>query len=101
MSEKKMPGINGVLSHLLTPVEPLKPSPSSPAKRKSKPKNAHARLGRPLAGHASPPADRDKLTVRISKEIIADYRDRSWDVRCSLSSLVETALSEYRRKLRR
>lgn len=101
MTGKKMPGINGVLSHLLTSVEPVKQEPRAPTARAAKSKNAHARLGRPLNGHTSPPADRDKLTVRISREIIADYRDRSWDARCSLSSLVETALSEYRRCLRK
>jgi hypothetical protein len=124
MNSKRLAGIDDVLSHLIsTPTEgPSKHSkstygegesvPSKPSNPKRKdartektPKKTHeidnsqhiqkARLGRPPAAKNAPHAPKEKLTVRIPRELAAEYRDWSWEARCSLSSLVERAMLEY------
>ncbi len=35
-------------------------------------------------------------TLRIARDLIAEYRDWSWEARCQLSELVERALATYR-----
>jgi hypothetical protein len=54
-----------------------------------------ARRGRP-SGKAVAAVPREKVTVRIAAELIATYRDWSWEARAQLSHLVEQALTEYR-----
>jgi uncharacterized protein (DUF4415 family) len=54
-----------------------------------------ARRGRP-AGKAVAAVPREKVTVRIATDLIATYRDWSWEARAQLSHLVEQALTEYR-----
>lgn len=96
-------GVNGVLQTLLT--EPGKCAKEREPFRKrrksassgSPPKKA--RLGRPPQTLASD-TDRQKVTVRIQPDLIDAYRDQSWEARCSLSHLVERAMSEYRRQFR-
>lgn len=53
-----------------------------------------ARRGRP-SGKAATAASKEKVTVRISTDLIAAYRDWSWDARSQLSHLVERALTEF------
>jgi uncharacterized protein (DUF4415 family) len=101
-------GVHGVLQTLLT--EPVE-SGSEDAKnrqrssrKKAKPATSSrpatkARLGRPPQSSASS-TGRQKVTVRIRPDLIDAYRDQSWDARCSLSRLVEKAMSEYLRQSR-
>jgi hypothetical protein len=39
---------------------------------------------------------KQKVTFRVSSDLIAEYRDWSWEARCQLSHLVERALADYR-----
>lgn len=97
MTRKPLSGIDGVLGNLLS---------TPPATVTLRPANDNfdhvqgARLGRPLGTQANTNTSREKVTVRIAKKLIAEYRDQSWEARCSLSRLVEKALSEYRRQFR-
>ena len=56
--------------------------------------HAEARRGRPPASSASV-STKQKVTIRIRSELIDTYRDWSWEVRSSLSQLIERALVEY------
>ena len=58
-----------------------------------------ARRGRPT-GKRTSASPREKVTLRISRHLVADYRDWSWDARCNFSHLVERALDEYRHRHR-
>jgi hypothetical protein len=58
-----------------------------------------ARRGRPQ-GKAAAAAPREKVTVRIATELIANYRDWSWQARSQLSHLVEQALRDYQERNR-
>lgn len=58
-----------------------------------------ARRGRPV-GKRTSALPREKVTLRISRHLVADYRDWSWDARCNFSHLVERALAEYRHRHR-
>jgi uncharacterized protein (DUF4415 family) len=53
-----------------------------------------ARRGRP-SGKAVATASKEKVTVRIATDVIAAYRDWSWEARSQLSHLVEQALTDY------
>ena len=57
---------------------------------------AGSRRGRPLGKAASSGVPKEKVTLRLTTDLIATYRDWSWDARCQLSHLVEQALAEYR-----
>ena len=111
MTGKRIQGIDTVLSHLVsgraeeTDKEPAslrrnapRPESSSAAGRPTVGNGRRARLGRPLGRHAEPQAAREKITVRIPSNLVAEYRDWSWDARSSLSGLVEKAMVEYRRR---
>jgi uncharacterized protein (DUF4415 family) len=127
MNSKRLAGIDDVLSHLIsTPTEGSskhststsgegESAPSKPGNRKQKDartektsKKTHeidnsqhiqnARLGRPPAAKSTPQAPKEKLTVRIPRDLAAEYRDWSWEGRCSLSSLVERAMLEYHKR---
>ena len=54
-----------------------------------------ARRGCPLGRRANEHSPREKVTLRIPGSLIAEYRDRSWIARCSLSGLVERAMIDY------
>jgi hypothetical protein len=54
-----------------------------------------ARRGRPPGPRPEASIRREKVTVWLRAELIAQYRDWSWECRCQLSSLVEIALEEY------
>jgi len=58
-----------------------------------------ARRGRP-PGKATVHVPREKFTVRIATEVIATYRDWSWQARSQLSHLVEQALKDYQERNR-
>ena len=42
--------------------------------------------------------DKEKVTLRLSSELMAVYRDWSWDERCQLSDLVERALVQFSKR---
>ena len=91
-------GVNGVLQTLLT--QPAKSANEREWPRKgmktvsSNRPATKARVGRPPQSSVSAEA-RQKVTVRLRRDLIEGYRDWSWDARTSLSSLVETALADY------
>ena len=58
-----------------------------------------ARRGRP-SGKAVAAAPKEKVTVRIATDLIATYRDWSWEARSQLSHLVEQALTDYKARHR-
>ncbi len=58
-----------------------------------------ARRGRP-PGKAVTVVPKEKLTVRIATELVATYRDWSWQARSQLSHLVEQALKDYQERNR-
>ena len=54
-----------------------------------------ARLGRPPGRAAGTSRPKEKVTLRLDAELVADYRDWSWDQRCQLGELVEQALRAF------
>jgi uncharacterized protein (DUF4415 family) len=107
---KQAGGIRGVLDGILSQ-EKLQPSPfpaSATAIAQLPAAVGHAadnsdlsgpvgsRRGRPLGKAASPGVPKEKVTLRLTTDLIATYRDWSWEARCQLSYLVEQALAEYR-----
>lgn len=116
MTRKPLSGIDGVLGNLLSDparnagmaCEATGPThgPSKPAMVTLRPADDNsglsqgARVGRPPGTQANTSTSREKVTVRIATRLIAEYRDQSWEARCSLSRLVERAMSEYRRQFR-
>ena len=73
-----------------------KPQTRTHQRKGSQPNEIHAeaRRGRPPASPASA-STKQKVTIRIRSELIDTYRDWSWEVRSSLSQLIERALVEY------
>jgi len=114
MNGKSLRGIDGVLGDLLSPpprnvdganetsqqTEP--PFPSAPVSRRVTVSDSSclrgARRGRPLGRQRGVRCPREKVTLRISSTLASEYRDWSWEARCSLSALVEKALVEYSRR---
>lgn len=107
-------GIDGILSNILSPAAGQCPPRARIAREEAKaalpmpevppgkklPATDHtgARRGR-LVGRSTPRRPpREKVTLRIGTNLIAEYRDWSWDARCNLSSLVEQALADYHRR---
>ena len=115
MKVKRIAGIDRVLDQVLTPpkcygqptdenaahgTKATSPIPSvSFAGERCVLGRVKARRGRP-AGKRTSASPREKVTLRISRHLVADYRDWSWDARCNLSHLVEQALAEYRHRHR-
>lgn len=62
-----------------------------------------AKRGRPFGKPRSsgPREARTKVTFWIAQALIDEYRDWSWEARCSLSELVHQAMHDYRRRFRR
>lgn len=120
---QKLKGVGGVLSGLISP-EPDPAAPPEPAAKsataapavetaktesieqpaaaapadKPRPKpqaRTQARRGRPPGRRAGEAADKEKVTLRLSRELMDEYRDWSWEERCQLGELVERALVQY------
>lgn len=107
---KQLAGIRGVLGTYVTAAESPgseaeQPSPKPrrepatstgatpvPSRRSKRP----ARLGRPPGKANDQMRPKEKTTLRIDAELMAEYRDWSWDQRCQLGELVERALADYR-----
>ena len=109
MASKTIGGISGVLGDLIsvppTLAAPTKCEQSPPDDRKTGiagiqnlspvPSPPRARLGRPPGSSPQPVGPKEKVTLRVPCELIAEYRDWSWEVRCQLGELVERALLAY------
>ena len=114
MASKTISGISGVLEELISPAPPPTESSqfsqlpigrqeakSAGTAQPTPPRPRRARLGRPpgkTTRHRGPKA---KVTLRIPSNLIAEYRDWSWEARCQLSELVERALAAYGESRRR
>ena len=110
---KSFRGIDGVLNNLISsPVQKgsrlSEESPDIKTRHRAPSSAEHqqaarpeqtggARRGRPTGRTAKTNCPREKATFRISADLLTDYRDWSWESRCSLSALVEKAMAEYRR----
>jgi hypothetical protein len=106
---KQAGGILGVLDGLLSQ-EKRQPSPlpasataiaqfpvvvGQAADNRDLSRPAGSRRGRPLGKAASPAMPKEKVTLWLTADLIAVYRDWSWEARCQLSHLVEQALVNY------
>ena len=112
MNSKRIEGIDNVLGHLLSPPKEVSVQQQSTRKEplqvrrislssSQRDKSSNARLGRPLGKQVKRESPAEKVTVRISKALIDQYRDWSWEARCSLSGLVERAMIEHQRRSNR
>ena len=114
MASKTIGGISGVLEELISPAPPATESSqfsqlpigrqeakSAGTAQPTLPRSRRARLGRPPGKTTGHPGPKEKVTLRIPSNLIAEYRDWSWEVRCQLSELVERALAAYRESRRR
>ncbi len=110
MTRQPLPGIDGVLSNLLSTgrahsesIASNEPTPAdhpraSATAESGLSRTTGARRGRPLGPHCREAGPKEKVTFRISCELATEYRNWSWEARCSLSTLVERALGEYYRR---
>ena len=58
-----------------------------------------AKRGRPpSSSRAAEPVEREKVTLRLRADLVALYRDWSWDERCQFSDLVDRAMADYSRR---
>lgn len=109
MSSPHIRGIGGFLDHILTSNgprvnhsrqgnhradEPLAEHLSLPSNTGPSPR---VRRGRP-PGKPAASARKEKVTVWIPSNLIAAYRDWTWDARCQLSTLVQQAMEDYRNR---
>jgi uncharacterized protein (DUF4415 family) len=125
MAHKQLKGVGGVLGNLISPESPAEASPEpatkpaptalppetptadsldqpAPAAASEKPRQKSqgriaARRGRPPGQRAGEAADKEKVTLRLNKELMDDYREWSWEERCQLGELVERAMLQYRK----
>jgi hypothetical protein len=120
---QRLKGVGGVLGGLITPdaaeapampelpteleQEAIPESKETPAKREKSTRPATsspargARRGRPPGQKTGEGAEKEKITLRISKALADEYRDWSWEERCQLGELVERAMSQYRKNRRK
>ena len=108
MTRQRLSGIDGILDSLLS----AGPPPFSRNADEKPESTTHgstldgsdsvltrekgARRGRPPGPRPRDPTQKEKVTFRISCDLIAEYRDWSWEARCQLSELVERALDSFR-----
>lgn len=103
-------GIGGILDQILTSPEPRATSqrgasalaPAAPEQHLTPAGSdvaqltCAARRGRPPGKPNPSELPKVKVTLWISAELAAFYRDWSWETRCHLSPLVERAMQDYR-----
>jgi len=112
MSKQTIGGIHNVLDGLLSPNH--QPD-ESPKLKIAKPAEKHhakitepdavqilsnatgARRGRPLGKYSISSTPKQKVTLLLTTNLIAAYRDWSWDARCPLSALVQQAMEDYQK----
>ena len=97
------------------PVRIQKPKPTpvkakpSPKKKTSEPKTSKtvrqaqsapikARQGRPPGVKPKTGPVREKVTIYVSKDLMNEFRERSWDERKNIGVLVESALIDYKER---
>jgi uncharacterized protein (DUF4415 family) len=122
---QKLKGVGGVLGSLISPPDSTatpdpaaRPAPEASADeaadagtverpappaeggkpRQNAPARTQARRGRPPGRRAGEAADKEKVTLRLGKELMDEYREWSWEERCQLGELVERALNQYRKQ---
>jgi len=88
-----------LISASATPAASPRPEQRSPKGRQADPVDVRepqaitgaqrARVGRPLARSLRRAGRKEKVTFRINSDLIAQYRDWSWEARCQLGELVE------------
>ena len=101
---KPLDGIQGILGNYVTASPPpVASEPTAKQTQPTKPKRSErprARLGRPPGRPTQSTPAKEKATLRIDIELMAEYREWSWDARCQLGELVERALADYHRRNR-
>jgi hypothetical protein len=113
MARKTISGISGVLEELISPTTASTTSATRDHRQPATfsrdtgsaggPESSRnqgcrcARLGRPPGSQRLSSSPKQKVTLRVSSNLITDYRDWSWEARCQLSDLVEQALLAYQR----
>ena len=123
---QKLRGVGGVLGNLISPepataelppamvrtadslpaAEPERPEqadaaepPAEPGNNRPKPTaRIAARRGRPPGQKPGVAADKEKVTLRLNKDLMDDYREWSWEERCQLGELVERAMIQHRKQ---
>jgi hypothetical protein len=115
MATKPIGGITGVLGDLISPArthsaEPRverpaslcdQTAPASVGGSSASQSRRPARVGRASKSSPEQTAPKEKVTLRVNSDLIAEYRDWSWEARCQLGELVERALTTYRDHQRR
>ena len=115
MAKTQVSGISGVLGELISkepaakesgpqdepPATTQEPQPTRTPKTSTACHAHRARLGRPPGRSIRHTGQKEKVTLRIPSDLIAEYRDWSWEARCQISELVERALASYRASRRR
>ncbi len=110
MATKSIGGITGVVGRLISPsaTHTSSPCPEQLLPESRHPDSVavpqpqvvagpqHARIGRPPARSPRRAGSKEKVTFRINSDLIAQYRDWSWEARCQIGDLVERALTTYR-----
>ena len=83
------------------PAEKPQSDADTAATAKLRPKasaRVQARRGRPPGKKAGEAAGKEKVTLRLNKELMDDYREWSWEERCQLGELVERAMQQYHQR---
>ena len=66
--------------------------------RKPESTSVKARQGRPPGVKAGSGPLREKATFYVSKKLMNDYRNWSWEQRMNVGPLIEKALADYKRR---
>ena len=110
MTRQPLPGIDGVLDNLLSTgpthagfhvksdSQPMKDQITLGGTESTTGPRKGARRGRPMGAHRHQGVTKEKVTFRISCELVTAYRNWSWEARCPLSTLIEKALRAYHRQ---
>lgn len=111
MSAPQVRGVAGLLDGILSPARQEEACTHSDIQPKKKvltnrtamgpalPPVTSVRRGRP-PGNTARIAPKEKVTVWITSNLIAQYRDWTWEARCHVSHLVERALIAYHKQHR-
>jgi hypothetical protein len=117
MKRPSRTGIGGILDQLLSadtrprsdqddlrdgaPAPPNSPNPDEYCQGDPRGQaRIRTRRGRPPGTAKKPHEPKEKVTVWITRSMIAHYRDWTWEARCQLSRLVEQALADYHNRNR-
>jgi hypothetical protein len=106
VAEKDITGVAGVLRGLIDVPSaaecqsarndhPQREADDRIVNKPGKDRSIRARLGRPPGRTAGASPPREKLTIRVSADLATAYRDWSWEARCQLGELVESAMHSY------